>query len=89
MLSKHLRPICVILCLILILGAAALADGFKLQRGDSGQAVEVWQTILGIDADGDFGPTTQAYTIAFQRKMGLTADGIVGKTTWNKGLYLD
>ena len=61
----------------------------EIQRGDSGQAVEVWQTILGIDADGDFGPTTQAYTIAFQRKMGLTADGIVGKTTWNKGLYLD
>ena len=61
----------------------------EIQRGDSGQAVEVWQTILGIDADGDFGPTTQAYTIAFQRKMGLTADGIVGKTTWNKGLYLE
>lgn len=61
----------------------------EIQRGDSGQAVEVWQTILGIDADGDFGPTTQAYTIAFQRKYGLTADGIVGKTTWNKGLYLD
>lgn len=61
----------------------------EIQRGDCGQAVEVWQTILGIDADGDFGPVTQASTIAFQKRKGLAGDGIVGKSTWNKGLYLE
>jgi N-acetylmuramoyl-L-alanine amidase len=33
-------------------------------------------------ADGDFGPRTQAAVIAAQRKLNLTADGIVGNGTW-------
>ena len=58
----------------------------ELQRGDSGKAVEVWQTILGVSADGDFGPVTQAATGKFQSANGLEPDGIVGKETWAKGL---
>lgn len=58
----------------------------ELQRGDSGKAVEVWQTILGVNADGDFGPVTQAATSKFQSANGLEPDGIVGKETWAKGL---
>lgn len=58
----------------------------ELQRGDSGKAVEVWQTILGVNADGDFGPVTQAATVKLQANAGITADGIVGKDTWAKGL---
>lgn len=58
----------------------------ELQRGDSGKAVEVWQTILGVSADGDFGPVTQAATGKFQSASGLEPDGIVGKETWAKGL---
>ena len=58
----------------------------ELQRGDSGKAVEVWQTILGVNADGDFGPVTQAATGKFQSANGLEPDGIVGKETWAKGL---
>lgn len=59
----------------------------ELQRGDSGKAVEVWQTILGVSADGDFGPVTQAATGKFQSANGLEPDGIVGKETWAKGLH--
>ena len=60
----------------------------ELRRGDSGRAVRAWQTILDVTPDGDFGPVTQAATIKFQTEHGITADGIVGKDTWGKGLYL-
>lgn len=36
------------------------------------------------DIDGSFGPATEAATIAFQKSVGLTADGIVGKNTLAK-----
>lgn len=54
-------------------------------------AVALWQTILAIegfiDNDGidcDFGSGTEAATKSFQRRYGLTADGIVGPNTWKK-----
>jgi len=53
-----------------------------LRQGDKGEAVKDLQTLLGIGADGDFGPGTKAAVIAFQRKKGLLADGIVGRGTW-------
>ena len=34
--------------------------------------------------NGKFSPSTQAAVIAFQKHFGLTPDGIVGKTTWDK-----
>ena len=86
MLSKHLRPICVILCLILILGAAALADGFKLQRGDSGQDVYNLHNALKylgytVTLDGKYGNDTMNAVKSFQQDQGLTADGVAGKQT--------
>ncbi|MBQ7183373.1 MAG: peptidoglycan-binding protein [Clostridia bacterium] len=86
MLSKHLRPICVILCLTLILGAAALADGFKLQRGDSGQDVYNLQNALKylgytVTLDGKYGYDTMNAVKSFQQDQGLTADGVAGKQT--------
>jgi len=53
-----------------------------LRQGDKGEAVKDLQTLLGIGTDGDFGPGTKAAVIAFQRKKGLLADGIVGRGTW-------
>lgn len=62
----------------------------QIKRGSKGKAVEVWQTIVGADADGDFGPATEAATIAFQKKAFPSKksewDGIVGNKTWKAGL---
>lgn len=44
--------------------------------------VALWQTIIGVTADGLFGPNTQAATKKWQAAHGLAADGIVGPKTW-------
>ena len=54
----------------------------KLKRGDSGPAVVDLQTLLGIEADGDFGDDTDAAVRAFQLRNNLFDDGIVGSHTW-------
>ncbi|HEY6817600.1 MAG TPA: N-acetylmuramidase domain-containing protein [Croceibacterium sp.] len=53
-----------------------------LRLGDKGPAVQELQNLLGISADGDFGPGTKAAVLAFQKGKGLLADGIVGRGTW-------
>jgi len=58
----------------------------EIQRGDEGDTVSIWQVIVGVQVDGDFGPATQAATIKFQSENGLAADGIVGARTWAEGL---
>ena len=58
----------------------------EIKRGDEGDAVSVWQIIVGAKADGDFGAVTQAKTIAFQQRHNLKGDGIVGTKSWQKGL---
>ena len=52
-----------------------------LRIGDQGKPVEDLQALLGIKTDGDFGPKTKAAVVAFQKKNGLFADGIVGPKT--------
>lgn len=37
-----------------------------------------------IDADGYFGPKTRQAIIEFQKKERITADGIIGKVTWER-----
>jgi hypothetical protein len=53
-----------------------------IRRGDRGDDVKRWQAIIGVTADGIFGPGTEAATKAWQTKFGLTADGIVGPKSW-------
>ena len=58
-----------------------------LQYGASGSDVKKLQTLLNenganLDADGKFGPKTEAAVKRFQEAHGLTADGIVGRKTW-------
>lgn len=53
-----------------------------LRRGANGALVSAIQRRLGIAANGNFGPTTEAAVREFQRANGLVPDGIVGPTTW-------
>ncbi len=54
----------------------------SLRQGDDGPAVAVWQRKLNkirrrnIAVDGDFGPTTHAATVAFQRHRGIGPAGL-------------
>ena len=53
-----------------------------LKKGSRGEEVKTLQTLLGITADGIFGPITKSAVIAYQTANGLKADGIVGPLTW-------
>ncbi|MGQ0590628.1 MAG: peptidoglycan recognition protein family protein [Sphingosinicella sp.] len=53
-----------------------------LRRGASGDLVKIVQRAIGVSADGDFGPRTEAAVRAFQRQRGLVPDGIVGPASW-------
>jgi murein L,D-transpeptidase YcbB/YkuD len=53
-----------------------------LRRGSKGADVRILQQRLGITADGDFGPKTEAAVRAYQARNGLVADGVVGPKTW-------
>lgn len=57
-----------------------------IKKGSKGNAVKVWQIIIGAAADGIFGSGTESATKIWQSKHGLTADGIVGKMSWKAGL---
>ena len=69
--------------------------GTPLREGASGQNVRLVQFWLKIartvytalnnpTVDGKFGPSTRRAVAAFQRYFGLTDDGVVGRSTWNK-----
>ena len=60
-----------------------------LQRGDQGSDVRLMQqrlVQLGYlnMADGIYGPKTYSAVVEFQRRNGLTADGVAGKLTLNR-----
>ena len=57
-----------------------------IKKGSKGNAVKVWQIIIGAAADGIFGSGTESATKTWQSKHGLAADGIVGKNSWKTGL---
>jgi len=54
--------------------------------GSTGPDVYVWQKIVGVSADGSFGPVTDAATKAWQASHGIPSDGIVGPITWSKAM---
>ncbi|MDB4923125.1 MAG: peptidoglycan-binding protein [Mucilaginibacter sp.] len=55
-----------------------------LRRGinNNPELVKIVQTKLGLNADGSFGPKTEAAIRAFQSQHGVVPDGIVGPKTW-------
>ena len=69
--------------------------GTALRRGDTGMEVRLVQFWLRLAADnysalrtvtvdGSYGAATVSAVTAFQSLFGLTADGVVGRSTWNK-----
>lgn len=57
-----------------------------IKKGSKGNAVKVWQIIIGAAADGIFGSGTESATKTWQKNHGLTQDGVVGKNSWKAGL---
>jgi hypothetical protein len=54
-----------------------------LRRGDSDELVLIIQKKLRVEPSSTtFGPRTEAAVRAFQRKLGMVGDGIVGPKTW-------
>ena len=55
-----------------------------LKPGSKGAPVKELQTLLGITADGDYGPFTDGAVRAFQKDAKLVVDGIAGPYTLAK-----
>lgn len=64
--------------------AATATAGGVLRRGSKGEEVKKMQAALGLTADGDFGPGTEAALKKWQAANGLTADGVAGPKTLAK-----
>ena len=76
-----------LVCAFLQEDESSVADAAVLKQGSKGDLVKAAQTklikwgYLTGRADGIFGAKTKAAVIKFQRKNGLTADGIIGTRT--------
>ncbi len=53
-----------------------------IKLGSTGPDVIQWQKIVGVTADGSFGPATNSATLKWQSAHKLAADGVVGPATW-------
>ncbi len=62
-----------------------------MMRGDDVLALQLRLRACGftVEADGLYGRATQAAAIAFQRRSGLAADGVVGAATWGRLFQAD
>ncbi|AEH08214.1 MULTISPECIES: peptidoglycan-binding domain-containing protein [Protofrankia] len=65
-------------------------DGDRSEKGDAVRAVQDQANARISDpgnflpVDGVFGRRTDAWVRGFQQHAGITVDGIVGPTTWNR-----
>jgi peptidoglycan hydrolase-like protein with peptidoglycan-binding domain len=64
---------------------ASVADSESGEGGEgaSGDPVSRLQSALHLNADGTFGPETEAAVKRLQARHGLTVDGVVGPETWS------
>jgi peptidoglycan hydrolase-like protein with peptidoglycan-binding domain len=53
------------------------------EEGSGGGSVSRLQSALHLEADGTFGPETEAAIRRLQARHGLTVDGVVGPATWS------
>ena len=91
-MKRQKKRLCALLCTILllntlVLGFAQYALAVSYRQGDSGSAVTTIQTKLKRwgyfdgPVDGIYGSKTTKAVRSFQRKNGLTADGVAGPAT--------
>jgi hypothetical protein len=82
--SRRGRGLILIAALLaLTLCAAAPADARDLKRGARGPRVAFVQKVLHLHVDRIYGKQTARAVRRFQRRHGLTPDGIVGPATWS------
>ena len=91
-MKRQKKRLCALLCTILLLNTLVLAFAqsalaVSYRHGDSGSAVTTIQTKLKRwgyfdgPVDGIYGSKTSKAVRSFQRKNGLTADGVAGPAT--------
>ena len=91
-MKRQKKRLCALLCTILLLNTLVLAFAqsalaVSYRPGDSGSAVTTIQTKLKRwgyfdgPVDGIYGSKTSKAVRSFQRKNGLTADGVAGPAT--------
>ena len=91
-MKRQKKRLCALLCTILLLNTLVLAFAqsalaVSYRQGDSGSAVTTIQTKLKRwgyfdgPVDGIYGSKTSKAVRSFQRKIGLTADGVAGPAT--------
>lgn len=57
-----------------------------IKQGDTGSSVSLWQHLIGVEVDGEFGPVTHGATLGFQNNHDLEVDGEVGPISWGAAL---
>lgn len=72
-----------------VVGRVVTSPSDSVHRGDTGSGVKQIQTALvargyKVSVDGKFGAQTETAVKAFQAKVGIKQDGIVGPATWSR-----
>src|SRR5215218_10933079 len=84
MATRRTRGLIFIAALLsLVLCTASHAHAGSLKRGAKGPRVAFVQKVLHLHVDRIYGTQTKRAVKRFQRRHGLTADGIVGPATWS------
>ncbi len=59
-----------------------------LSEGARAPEVELAQKVIGVTADGIFGPATRSALTSWQRSNGVSATGVLDKATWDRMVAL-
>lgn len=59
-----------------------------LSEGARAPEVQLAQQVIGVTADGIFGPATKSALTSWQRSHGLSATGVLDKATWDRMVAL-